>query len=300
MNPYINNPDDWIKIADKSIAVFREPSSSNIDLTTVESFGEEWSRFNHFDDEELKLCGDEYFDITDASSVSKNTLALDLGCGSGRWSRYLAPHVKFIEAVDPSEAVLAASKNLEDFDNVRVTKASVDNLPFADNSFDLIFSLGVLHHIPDTGKAIVTATKKLKPDGYFLLYLYYRFDNRGMIFKSLFYLSHIVRLIVSKSPKFLKQFLSELIALFVYMPFVIFARLVKSFGGSEIYESLPLAYYVDKSFYIIRNDSLDRFGTPLEQRFTKKEITNMLEVAGMKNIVFSEQQPYWHVIAQKK
>jgi len=300
MNPYINNPDDWIKIADKSIAVFKEPSSSNIDLTTVESFGEEWSRFNHFDDEELKLCGDEYFDITDASSVSKNTLALDLGCGSGRWSRYLAPHVKFIEAVDPSEAVLAASKNLEDFDNVRVTKASVDNLPFADNSFDLIFSLGVLHHIPDTGKAIVTATKKLKPDGYFLLYLYYRFDNRGMIFKSLFYLSHIVRLIVSKSPKFLKQFLSELIALFVYMPFVIFARLVKSFGGSEIYESLPLAYYVDKSFYIIRNDSLDRFGTPLEQRFTKKEITNMLEVAGMKNIVFSEQQPYWHVIAQKK
>jgi SAM-dependent methyltransferase len=300
MNPYINNPDDWIKLADKSIAVFKEPSSSNIDLTTVESFGEEWSRFNHFDDEELKLCGDEYFDITDASSVSKNTLALDLGCGSGRWSRYLAPHVKFIEAVDPSEAVLAASKNLEDFDNVRVTKASVDNLPFADNSFDLIFSLGVLHHIPDTGKAIVTATKKLKPDGYFLLYLYYRFDNRGMIFKSLFYLSHIVRLIVSKSPKFLKQFLSELIALFVYMPFVIFARLVKSFGGSEIYESLPLAYYVDKSFYIIRNDSLDRFGTPLEQRFTKKEITNMLEVAGMKNIVFSEQQPYWHVIAQKK
>ena len=84
------------------------------------------------------------------------------------------------------------------------------------------------------------------------------------------------------------------------MPFVIFARLVKSLGGSEIYKSLPLAYYVDKSFYIIRNDSLDRFGTPLEQRFTKKEITKMLEAAGMKNIVFSEKQPYWHVIAQKK
>jgi SAM-dependent methyltransferase len=300
MNPYINNPDDWIKLADKSIAVFKEPSSSNIDLTTVESFGEEWSRFNHFDDEELKLCGDEYFDITDSSSVSKNTVALDLGCGSGRWSRYLAPYIKFIEAVDPSDAVLAASKNLEDFDNVRVTKASVDNLPFADNTFDLIFSLGVLHHIPDTGKAIITATKKLKPNGYFLLYLYYRFDNRGLLFKSLFYLSHLVRLLVSKSPNFLKQFFSELIALFVYMPFVIFARLVKSLGGSEIYKSLPLAYYVDKSFYIIRNDSLDRFGTPLEQRFTKKEITKMLEAAGMKNIVFSEKQPYWHVIAQKK
>ena len=65
------------------------------------------------------------------------------------------------------------------------------------------------------------------------------------------------------------------------------------------YKKIPLSYYSDKSFHVIRNDSLDRFGTPLEQRFSEKQIRKMLELAGMTNIVFSQREPYWHVISKK-
>ena len=64
--------------------------------------------------------------------------------------------------------------------------------------------------------------------------------------------------------------------------------------GSKI----PLSYYSNKSFNVIRNDALDRFGTPLEQRFSKVQIEEIRE-SSLKDITFSEKEPYWHVIGRK-
>jgi hypothetical protein len=56
---------------------------------------------------------------------------------------------------------------------------------------------------------------------------------------------------------------------------------------------MPLAYYRDRSFYVMRNDALDRFGTRLEQRFTRTEIDAMMRAAGLQDIEFSDDFPYW-------
>ena len=58
-------------------------------------------------------------------------------------------------------------------------------------------------------------------------------------------------------------------------------------------ESVPLSYYRFHSFYTMRTDARDRFGTPLEQRFTKHQIKRMLEKGGLKDVVFSDKAPYW-------
>ena len=50
----------------------------------------------------------------------------------------------------------------------------------------------------------------------------------------------------------------------------------------------------------MRTDALDRFGTRLEHRFTKKEIVNMMEKSGLTNIKFSENSPYWVAVGKKK
>jgi hypothetical protein len=50
----------------------------------------------------------------------------------------------------------------------------------------------------------------------------------------------------------------------------------------------------------MRTDSRDRFGTPLEKRFTKSEIKEMMQLASFENISFSESKPYWVVLAYKK
>ncbi|HNP99917.1 MAG TPA: class I SAM-dependent methyltransferase, partial [Bacteroidia bacterium] len=63
---------------------------------------------------------------------------------------------------------------------------------------------------------------------------------------------------------------------------------------------IPLSYYWDKNFKIIRNDALDRLGTPLEKRFSRKLIEIMLTNAGLTEIVFSENEPFWHAVGKKK
>ncbi len=282
------------------IASFVTEHDDYIDSKTVESFGDEWTKFDSFDDAEITKIGNEYFDIVDSQILNKESVVLDLGCGSGRWSRYMSDKVKFIEAVDPSAAVFSAVKLNQDRSNIRVTRAGVDNIPFADNSFDIIVCLGVLHHLPKTDEALKKAAKKLKTNGYFLLYLYYKLDNRSFFYKLFFWLSNIVRRIVSQLPSFFKHVVCEIIAVFVYLPLIFFAGVVKKlFPKKRYYKLFPLSYYLNKSFTIIRNDALDRFGTPLEQRFSKKEIEAMMINAGFTEIKFSENEPYWHVLGRK-
>jgi SAM-dependent methyltransferase len=274
--------------------------TGNIDWNTVNSFGEEWLRFNQFDPAEVIRIGDEYFDILPKELINANTKALDVGCGSGRWMQYIAPKIGFVEGIDPSEAVIAASSNLKNQSNTRISKAGVDGIPFDDNSFDLVYSLGVLHHIPDTQDAMSKCVAKVKKNGYFLVYLYYSLDNRGFVFKTLFHLSNLLRFFISKMPKTLKNFSCDVLTILLYYPFIILSRIVDKIPGlNKFTDSIPLAWYRNKSYMIVKNDSLDRFGTPLEQRFSKKEITHMMQRAGLSNIVFSEKAPFWHAIGQK-
>jgi hypothetical protein len=63
---------------------------------------------------------------------------------------------------------------------------------------------------------------------------------------------------------------------------------------------MPLSDYRHKPYYQMQNDSLDRFGTRLEQRFSRAEIEGMLGQASFENIVFSERTPYWCCVSYKK
>ena len=283
-----------------NIESFITENDTNLDQNTVNSFGEEWLKFNAFTEEEINIAGNQYFDIVSKSILNKNNTVLDIGCGSGRWTKFIANKVKLVEAVDPSEAVFSANYLNKNEKNVRVTQASVSNIPFNDNTFDFVICLGVLHHIPNTQQALIDVVKKIKNGGSILLYLYYNLDNRGSFYKIIFKTSSFFRLLISKMPKSIKKNACDLIAIFIYMPFVLLARLLQNiFGNRKWIKKIPLSYYSNKSFNIIRNDSLDRFGTPLEQRFSKKEITEMMQKAGLSNLVFSEKEPYWHMTGIK-
>jgi SAM-dependent methyltransferase len=273
--------------------------AENIDAETVASFGEEWSKFNSFSNDDVQQIGRDYFDILPKQLYSKDTLALDAGCGTGRWASYLAPNVGFVECIDPSEAVHAAAQLLYKHSNVRISRAAIDTLPFPDDHFDLVYSLGVLHHIPDTFKAMQNCVAKVKEGGYFLVYLYYNLDNRGAGFKALFSLVNAIRSGVSRLSPGMKKTVCDGIAFTVYYPLAKSARLLHKIKLRKLATKVPLSYYSDKSFYIMKNDALDRFGTPLEQRFSKAEIIGMMERCGLKNITVSPREPYWHAIGQK-
>ncbi|MEO5945085.1 MAG: class I SAM-dependent methyltransferase [Ferruginibacter sp.] len=295
---YNRDPIKTIHSKNKDISIF-SIEGKNIDTAVVETFGEEWLKFKDYSDGEIKKVAKLYFDILNDDIINKNTYALDIGCGTGRWTKYISEKVGFVEAIDPSDAVIAANQLLANVDNVRITKAAVDTIPFDDETFDFAMSIGVLHHIPNTLQAMTDCVRKVKKGGYFYCYLYYNLDNRNAFFKSIFWLSNIIRLGVSRMPSKLKKATCDVLAVLLYMPFVLTSRFLSFIGLKKLAKEIPLADYADMTFFIIRNDSLDRFGTTLEQRFSKKEVVELMEKSGLKNIVVSPHTPYYHAVGQK-
>jgi SAM-dependent methyltransferase len=266
----------------------------NADARVVRDFGREWETFDQgaVPSGELARLFGEYFSVFPWDQLPEHARGFDLGCGSGRWAKLVAPHVGEIHCVDASEAALEVAKStLRDMGNAHFHLASVDALPFADASMDFGYSLGVLHHLPDTVAGVRSCAAKLKPGAPLLLYLYYRFDNRALWYRALWKASDAVRGLVSRLPHPLKLAMSQIIALLVYWPLARGALLLERFGFRV--DSWPLAAYRHNSFYTMRTDSLDRFGTRLERRFTRAEIEAMMRSAGLRDIRFREESPYW-------
>ena len=272
----------------------------NRDEATVEGFGEEWSRFDNttLTAEERTTIFNQYFGIFPWDALPAGAEGFDAGCGSGRWAAVVAERVGRLHCVDASDAALAvARRQLVDKSNCSFHLASVSALPFTPASMDFGYSLGVLHHTPDPADGLRACVAALKPGAPFLLYLYYRFDNRPPWFRAVWAASDLVRRGVSRLPSRARFVVSDVVAATVYWPLARLARLLERRGVSV--DAIPLSYYRDRTFYVMRNDALDRFGTRLERRFTRPEIHDMMSAAGLERIQFSPGVPYWCAVGVK-
>jgi len=276
--------------------------SKNTDRVTVEGFGREWTAFTQSDSdlaaEDRRAMFESYFSIFPWDTLPPQSTGADIGCGSGRWAALIAPRVGHLHAIDAAaDALSVARSNLTGLGNISFHHASVSALPFGDATLDFAYSLGVLHHVPDTAQAIHDVAAKLKPGAPFLVYLYYALDNRSTGYRALWKISNAGRLILSRAPYLVQIAITSLIALLLYWPLARAAALLEKAGALP--RSWPLAYYRHRSFYVMRTDAFDRFCTRLEQRFTRAQIIGMLQAAGFDSIKFSEQEPYWVALAIK-
>ncbi len=176
----------------------------NVDNSVVSDFGVEWSRFQQNDnisDELYHIFRTQYFKIFPWDSLPESAVGADVGCGSGRWGKYVAERVGHLHFVDASEKALEVARtNLGERKNVDFHLATVDALPFDDNALDFIYSLGVLHHVPDTAAAIKSLVQKAKPGAPILLYLYYAFDNRPLWYRLIWRVSGVFLKLISRMP----------------------------------------------------------------------------------------------------
>jgi hypothetical protein len=162
---------------------------------------------------------------------------------------------------------------------------------------DFGYSLGVLHHVPDTQAAIAAAARPLRPGAPLLLYLYYAFDNRPPWYRAVWRASDAVRRVISRSPVAVKTAVTSVIAALVYLPLARTAKVLDR-AGVDV-EGIPLSFYRDRSFYTLRTDAFDRFATRLEQRFTADEIEAMMRAAGLEDVVISPEPPYWCAVGRR-
>ena len=270
----------------------------------IHDFGNEWASYNYLSDKseaELDEQFEAYCKPLDLSKFNnKTSAAADFGAGSGRWCARMSKYFSKIYAIEPSNgANIILEKKFANDQKIEILKETVESNSLSFESLDLAFSLGVLHHIPNTSLAIKQISEKIKPGGYFLCYLYYKLDDKPQFYKLIFLLVNILRFGISKLPFVLKKYICNILAILIYYPLARTSKLLKKLGVNI--SNIPLHHYADLSFEMMANDALDRFGTKLEQRFNKKEIIQMLSEANfdLETLTFSDSEPYWTFCIKK-
>jgi SAM-dependent methyltransferase len=267
-----------------------EPGAFARDVQST--FGAEWKRYGDaLSEHELEFR--RYFDLIDLDGL-RNRRACDLGCGAGRWSRFLKDKVRELILVDFSDAIFKARAKLSGAHNCLFFMEDLKRLPFRENFCDFLFSLGVLHHLPTPCLEEVRALRKYASR--LLVYLYYALDNRPSYFSPLLKAVTGCRTLLSRfrHPDF-RELVSFLGAILVYKPLVSLGRALQPFGLGR---HVPLYdIYKDKGLKRIEQDVYDRFFTPVEQRVTRKEILALSD--SFSKVTVSDRIPYWHFLCER-
>jgi len=138
----------------------------------VRSFGRQWNRYEvqHVDEDEATFQAKTGVTLSEL----QGRRVLDAGCGGGRYSFVAGSHGAHVVGVDLSSAVDKARRLCADLAHVDILQANLMDLPLKPGSFDLAFSIGVLHHTPDTRQATESVARMVRPGGRLSIWVYRR------------------------------------------------------------------------------------------------------------------------------
>lgn len=268
------------------------PDASDV----VAGFDFEWARFAAVGTADLRAISERYFVQVPPELFGSSKIALDAGCGAGRWAYEVARRGARVIALDLGISVELARRNTSGAANVACVQADVRRLPIRAGSLDWAYSLGVLHHIEDPRPAVAELCRVVRPRGLVLLYLYYALDGRGPAYRAVFRAVDLLRRAVSRAPRPCVLVVASATALLVYFPLARLSALVERLGLHGASAALPLSFYRDLPLRVMLNDSLDRFGTRIENRYRRGEIVDLMRGAGLSDVAISDAPPYWHGI----
>jgi SAM-dependent methyltransferase len=247
---------------------------------TADSFAYEWERFGG-PREQWQRNFLEYAQPLTAADFD-GILMLDVGAGSGRHSRVAALLGARVVAVDAGAAIDVARANLPA--DVLTIQADAERLPLAERSFDLVMSIGVLHHLPDTERALAGLVRYVKPGGRLHVYLYWvpALAWHRAVLRAV----TAVRRVTVKLPHRVLHALCYPLAAALWVGVVMPSKLLgQNALTRRLLRYIPLQTYVNYPFGVLVNDQFDRFSAPLERRFTKTEVEAMMRRAGLVDVV---------------
>ena len=257
---------------------------------TVNDFGKQFKYHSKIDDYwgSLEMLKDivNPFDL----NLVKNKIICEMGIGSGRILKNLIKlSPKKIYAVEPSEAIEIAKKNNE-YSEVEILfkKISGQMINFK-NEIDYIFSIGVIHHIPDAEIVCKKIYESLKPKGKFVIWLYGKEGNELYLF--IFNnLRKITRFMPNKLLNLFSIFLNLLLSVYIF-----FCK----------YLNLPLRNYIlniikkcsfEKRKYII----FDQLRPSYSKYYTRQDVETLLTKSGFHKFkIINRRQYSWTAIAEK-
>jgi SAM-dependent methyltransferase len=257
---------------------------------TIKDFGEQWLRYS--DNEgyygSLELFSDILSPFLKPDEI-KDCQVAEIGSGVGRIvNMLLQAGAKYIIAVEPSEAFETLNCNISVPEKVTCLKITGDQLPPYGN-LDYIFSIGVLHHIPDPAPVVEAAFKALRPGGHFFVWLYGK-EGNGL------YLALIkpLRALTKRLPHFMLASFVEI----MYWPLVLYIKFCHGLP-------LPLRVYVLSVFEKMSPEKrrliiYDQLNPSYAKYYTQFEAKKLLSDGKFVNIRIHHRHGYsWTVIGTK-
>ena len=257
---------------------------------TIKEFGDQFKFHNKIDNYWGSL--DMLKDIVDPFDLNliKDKTICEMGIGSGRILKNLSKFKpKKIYAVEPSESINIAKENNKNSESEIIFK----NIPGQDmqfsDEFDYVFSLGVIHHIPEANLVCEKIFKSLKNNGKFVIWLYGK-EGNGLYLFIFDNLRKITKFFPDKVLDAISFILNIFLSAYIFLC---------------NYISLPLRKYMlnvlkkcsfEKRKYII----FDQLNPSYSKYYLKDEVKSLLTNSGFKNIQIVNRHGYsWTAIAEK-
>lgn len=242
------------------------------------SFGFQWLKFRRTQlDDAQNRCSEA--DFTRKTGFMPRDLAgklvLDVGCGMGRYAEIATRWGASVVGIDLSLAVEAAAENLPDR-QAAFLQADLFNLPFAPGSFDIIYSLGVLHHTPNCEQAFKTLPPLLKPGGRIAIWLYSGYQKW-------YRMSDVYRKVTRRmSPKILYWLCHVAVPMYgIHQALQAVPLVGRPISGAVKY-LLPMSFNPDPQWRVL--DTLDWYSPWYQSKHTYEEVFRWFEDCGLQDL----------------
>jgi len=250
--------------------------------TYAASFGWQWQRYSKTQLDTTGGISDEAFRKRTGIRPEelRGKLILDVGCGMGRFAEVATRWGARVVGIDLSEACEVAARNLSER-QFAALQADVMQLPFAPESFDLIYSIGVLHHTPDCEQAFKSLPQYLKPGGTIAVWLYSGY-NKWFRFSDLYRkVTHRI------SPSTLNAFLSVAVPVLYHVDRGL--RAVPVIGNPVaglVHHVFPVNLRPEPELRIL--DTLDWYSPKYQSKHTYEQVFRWFESCGLDSLTVGE------------
>jgi SAM-dependent methyltransferase len=255
---------------------------------TADAFGWQWQHFSEMHREFEAQFLDWLHPIE--PEFFRDKRVLDAGCGTGRHAQFAASYgARGVYALDLSDAVEAARANLARFDNVHVLQGDLLRPPFesaeAGGGFDFVYSIGVIHHLPDPGEGFRTLVRHVRPGGTIAIWVY-GYENNGLVRNVV----EPVRRVSTKVPPPLLRGLAWPLAVGFHG---VAKGVYHPLEGTAVGRRLPLSEYLssvaDFSFRQNYGIVFDQLVAPTAAYIRQAEIERWFEDAGLEDVQISHR-----------
>ena len=245
----------------------------------ADSFGYQWQRFQRtqLDHADRNLSEQDFVRKTGLKPQDlKGKLVLDVGCGMGRFAEVVTRWGARVVGIDFSAAAEVAAKNLSDREFVAF-QADVFSLPFSPETFDCIYSMGVLHHTPDCEKAVRILPQYLKPGGTLVVWLHSGYNNWYRFSDQYRKVTHRM------SPRALHGFFRVAVPFFYWLDRGL--RVVPIVGkpvAGLIHHVFPVNRHPDAEIRVL--DTLDWYSPKYQSKHTYEQVFRWFESCGLEGL----------------